>query len=209
MDQYKTEQERLWAGAFGDEYITRNKDKELIRGSVLLFSRVFARTQVFNSLIEFGPNVGMNLRAIQLLFPKTEFSAIEINDKAVGAIREWNSKVKIYHQSILDFTPDFPRDLVLIKGVLSHTNPDQLQRVYEKLYSTSGRYICVIEAYNTNPITVPYRGQQNALFKRDFAGEMLDSYPNLELLDYGFAYQRDPLFSVGDVSWFLLEKRNN
>jgi len=44
------------------------------------------------------------------------------------------------------------------------------------------------------------------LFKRDFAGEMLDRYPALKLLDYGFVYRRDPLFPQDDMTWFLLEK---
>jgi len=43
-------------------------------------------------------------------------------------------------------------------------------------------------------------------FKRDFAGEMLDRYRDLKLVDYGFAYHRDPAFSHDDITWFLLEK---
>jgi spore coat polysaccharide biosynthesis protein SpsF len=43
------------------------------------------------------------------------------------------------------------------------------------------------------------------LFKRDFAGEMLDKYADLKLCDYGFVYHREK-FSQDDISWFLLEK---
>jgi len=44
------------------------------------------------------------------------------------------------------------------------------------------------------------------LFKRDFAGEMLDRFKDLELLDYGFVYHRDNNFPQDDLNWFLLRK---
>jgi hypothetical protein len=44
------------------------------------------------------------------------------------------------------------------------------------------------------------------MFKRDFAGEMLDKFQDLRLLDYGFVYHRDTQFPQDDVNWFLLEK---
>jgi spore coat polysaccharide biosynthesis protein SpsF len=64
----------------------------------------------------------------------------------------------------------------------------------------------VIEYYNPSPVSVPYRGHNDRLFKRDFAGEMLNKYPNLKALDYGFVYRRDPNFPLDDVTWFLMEK---
>jgi hypothetical protein len=50
-------------------------------------------------------------------------------------------------------------------------------------------------------------GHDERLFKRDFCGEILDRHADLELVDYGFAYHRDPKFPQGDITWFLLEKR--
>ena len=38
---------------------------------------------------------------------------------------------------------------------------------------------------------MPYRGHTARLFKRDFAGEMLDRFSDLRLVDYGFRYHRD------------------
>ena len=58
------------------------------------------------------------------------------------------------------------------------------------------------------PIEVAYRGHRNRLFKRDFAGELLDRQDDLGLLDYGFVYHRDPVFPQHDTTWFLLEKRS-
>jgi spore coat polysaccharide biosynthesis protein SpsF len=90
--------------------------------------------------------------------------------------------------------------------VLIHINPDSLPGVYDRLYRSSKRYICVAEYYNPSPVQVLYRGFTEKLFKRDFAGEMLDRFPDLRLVDYAFAYHRDPNFGQDDITWFLLEK---
>ena len=100
-------------------------------------------------------------------------------------------------------------DLVLIKGVLIHINPDLLKDVYERLYESTYKYILIAEYYNPTPIKVEYRGHKEKLFKRDFCGEMLDQYSDLTLLDYGFLYHRDSNFPQDDISWFLIEKGRN
>ncbi|MGE6567285.1 MULTISPECIES: hypothetical protein [Shewanella] len=38
-----------------------------------------------------------------------------------------------------------------------------------------------------------------------WAGEMLDKYSDLTLVDYGFVYLRDINFPQDDTNWFLLE----
>ena len=82
-----------------------------------------------------------------------------------------------------------------------------LDVVYSKLYAASKRYILVCEYYNPAPVTINYRGHDDRLFKRDFAGELMEKYSDLELVDYGFCYKRDPAFPQDDVTWFLLEKK--
>ena len=75
-----------------------------------------------------------------------------------------------------------------------HINPERLDDVYTRLYNFSDKYICIAEYYNPTPVTIPYRGHDNRLFKRDFAGELMSKYSDLELVDYGFLYQNDPIF---------------
>jgi pseudaminic acid biosynthesis-associated methylase len=99
-------------------------------------------------------------------------------------------------------------NLAFTKGVLIHINPEELEKVYENLYNLSNRYILVCEYYNPSPVVVPYRGNENRLFKRDFAGELIDKF-NLRLIDYGFIYHRDNYFPQDDLTWFLLEKPSN
>jgi len=203
--KYKTEQEQFWAGKFGDEYILRNKGGQLLSSNVSLFRNIIKNTKGVMSAIEFGANIGLNLEAIKQLRDDIELSAIEINKKAVSGLSKLKN-VKIYPQSIMEFSPDYPRNLVFTKGVLIHINPDFLPRVYDLLHKTSNRYICIIEYYNKTPVEVMYRGHKGKLFKRDFAGEILDRHEDLVLANYGFVYHRDNNFPQDDLNWFLLEK---
>jgi pseudaminic acid biosynthesis-associated methylase len=202
---FKTEQEKFWATEFGDNYIDRNDDLQIIACNINLFSKILQNTIGIKSIIEFGSNIGNNLKAIKALIPNSKLSAIEINQKAVKILKK-QSNITVYAQSILEFEPDSLWDLVFIKGVLIHIEPNELQDVYKKLYNSSKKYILIAEYYNPYPITIPYRGHLNKLFKRDFAGEMLDKYPDLKLVDYGFSYRRDKNFPQDDITWFLLEK---
>ena len=206
MKNYKTQQEEFWAGEFGDEYIKRNNDKELAAANLSLFSSILKRTQGVNSVIEFGANIGMNIHPLKNLLPNAKLSAIEINAKAVEQLSQIEN-LTVYHQSIFDFTSNKKNDLVFTKGVLIHLEPTMLQYVYKTMYENSNRYICMIEYYNPTPMEIPYRGFSEKMYKRDFAGELMDTYPDLQLIDYGFVYRRDPVFIQGDLTWFLMEKR--
>lgn len=210
---YQTEQEQFWAGTFGNEYIDRNKDIHYISSNIALFAKILDKTKQVQSVIEFGANIGLNLLAIKSLLPKAQLSAVEINQNAADELKKLVKEATVYNQSILDLAKigggkiHANVDLALIKGVLIHINPKELQSVYETLYNTSKRYICIAEYYNPTPVSIPYRGHQDRLFKRDFAGEMLNKYPDLHLVDYGFVYHGDANFPQDDVTWFLLEKR--
>lgn len=205
---YKTEQEEFWAGEFGTEYIGRNKGDGLLASNLYFFSKIMNRMYDWDSMIEFGANVGMNLKAISLLKPNIkEISAIEINNNAVKELEKLEFINKVYSTSILDFEIDYKRDFVLAKGILIHINPNALNVVYQKLYETANKYICIAEYYNPFPIELSYRGNAGKLFKRDFAGELLDKYSDLQIVDYGFAYHRDNNFPQDDINWFLLKKK--
>lgn len=202
---FATEQESFWAGAFGNEYTTRNRGAQWLASNLALFAKILTRTENIRSVLELGANIGLNLRAIQQLLPEAKISAVEINKLAVAELKKLPN-VRIYHQSLLNFTPAKQHDLVVIKGVLIHINPEKLPQVYDLMYETSARYICLAEYYNPTPVTVSYRGHEDRLFKRDFAGELLKRHNDLRLLDYGFAYHGDPNYPQDDITWFLMEK---
>lgn len=206
---YKTEQEAFWAGTFGNEYIERNKSDELLASNLNFFSKALAKSQPISEFIEFGSNIGLNLKALSLLFPGKQFSGIEINLLAAKELAKVIGQENVFNCSIFDFSPTKTYDLAFIKGVLIHINPEQLDLVYQKLYTSSKKYILIAEYYNPSPVMIPYRGNEDRLFKRDFAGEMLNKYSNLSLVDYGFSYRKDPIFPQDDITWFLLEKMND
>ncbi|MEE0959117.1 MAG: hypothetical protein UH654_03665 [Lachnospiraceae bacterium] len=207
---YKTAQEEFWSGQFGNDYIERNKDNALLEAKMNLWMKVLECTKDVESVIEFGSNIGLNLKTMKIINSKLNFAAVEINHKAVDILKNdalLKDCVDVYEQSILEYNPEKMYDLAFTAGVLIHINPDELQNVYEKLYKSSKKYICVAEYYNPSPVVIPYRDNQERLFKRDFAGEIMDKYSDLQLVNYGFVYHRDNNFPLDDFTWFLLEKK--
>lgn len=205
---YNTEQEVFWAGKFGDDYINRNKGAQLLASNLNFFTKALNQMGPIDSCMEFGANIGMNLQALRLLYPTLDMKAIEINPTAAEELSNVIRKEAIQSCSIFDANVDQKVDLSLIKGVLIHINPDHLQTVYEKLYSASNRYVLIAEYYNPSPVAIPYRGHTDRLFKRDFAGEFMEKYSDVRLVDYGFAYKNDPVFPQDDITWFLMEKKS-
>lgn len=205
-DEFRTEQESFWAGEFGTDYIGRNQGDNLLASNLNFFTKALSGARCPQSCIEFGANIGMNLKALKLLYPGIDASAIEINSDAARQLAEVIPASQVHNQSILDFKPTRTYDLTLIKGVLIHLNPEVLPEVYDRLVESTGRYLVIAEYYNPAPVAIPYRGHSDRLFKRDFAGEIMDRHPTLKLLDYGFAYRHDPNFPQDDITWFLMEK---
>lgn len=204
---FQSQQEAFWAGEFGSEYIARNQGAELLASNLHLFAKILEKTRGVNSYIEFGANIGMNIQALKLLLPNAKPHAIEINADAVAELKKIVPEAQVFHESILEWQPQVQCDLALIKGVLIHINPDFLPQVYEKLAACAQKYLLVCEYYNPSPVKITYRGHEDRLFKRDFAGEILAAHPQFKLLDYGFVYRRDHNFPQDDSTWFLLEKR--
>lgn len=205
-NNFTTPQEEFWAGNFGSEYIGRNDNAQLLASNINFFSKALKQAGKIKSCLEFGANIGMNLKALQLLYPDVYLQGIEINHGAATQLVNLIGKNNVYEGSIFEYPITQQVELTLIKGVLIHINPEMLETVYEKLYSASTKFILVCEYYNPSPVSITYRGHDERLFKRDFAGEMLDKYTDLTLIDYGFSYRRDPAFPQDDITWFLMQK---
>ena len=204
---HRTEQEEFWAGAFGTEYSRRNAGSSLLAANLGLFARALRMACPPRDCIEFGANIGMNLQALKMLYPDQQQFAIEINADAIAKLKAVIPEANIFSGSILEFQIPRQFELVLIKGVLIHLNPDCITQAYDALYRAAGRYLLLCEYYNPTPVEVPYRNHLNRLFKRDFCGDLLDRYGDLHLVDYGFTYHRACSFPQDDLTWFLLEKR--
>ncbi len=202
---YKTAQENFWAGEFGNAYIGRNRGEALVTANVMLLGQVLRAAAPVKSIAELGCNIGLNLQALRRINPDFALRGYEINASAAGVARDLGI-ADIQRATIVEALPtDQTFDLTFTKGVLIHINPAELDAVYNNLVNLSNRYVLVCEYYNPSPVVVPYRGNEDRLFKRDFAGELIDKF-GLRLVDYGFVYHRDAYFPQDDTTWFLLEK---
>ena len=203
-----TEQELFWESEFGDEYISRNNSKKLLASNKHLFKKILENLTDIESVLEFGCNIGLNLEAIKSIKPKLQLSGVEINAKA-AEIAQSLGIGPIYKTTILE-NMEVPSvyDLTFTKGVLIHINPDKLPEAYQNLVKYSKKYIMICEYYNPQPVTIPYRGHSDKLFKRDFANELKVSF-DLDLIDYGFTYHGDNEYPQDDLTWFLFKKKSN
>ena len=204
---YKTEAEMHWSGKAGDAWQERNGSDIVIAPKLAFYSRMLNKTSNIRSVLEFGPGAGQSMLAVKALLPGISCCAVEINAKSAEALKASLPDCEVVVGSILDVALTDTFDFVYTSGLLIHIADEYIGVAYDRLYNCSKRYIGIAEYYNPTPVEVIYREKAGILFKRDFAGEMLDRYPDLALVDYGFVYHRDHNFPQDDINWFLLEKR--
>lgn len=199
----ESDQEKFWKSDFGTDYAGRNV--HLADARKPFFAKVLEKTGPIASVCELGANIGENLTSLHELSPELELSATEINETAFHRLQQLGF-VQAFHQAIQVFEPARTYDLVFTCGVLIHLNPADLEETYRKMMRLSNRFILVNEYYNPTPTQIVYRGHENRLFKRDFAGELLDlGGSGLRVIDYGFLWQRlEPAWD--NTTWTLLEK---
>ncbi len=201
----ETEQEQFWRGNFGDEYVDRCRGEAALASRFSLWSKILQTCRPIKNVTEFGANIGLNMRALHALLPEAKLHGVEINAKAAAELKSLGF-VDVEEGSLLDTAPKQKSDLAFTCTVLIHINPSELPRAYAQIANASRRYVVICEYYNPVPVEINYRGHNERLFKRDFAGEFMDAHPEFKLRDYGFVYHRDPNFPADDFSWFLMEK---
>ena len=208
-DNNTTKQSKLWKGDFGNDYVQRNlPDKKALQARIKLWAQILdsIKGDLPNSILEVGANVGGNLLAIDKIID-VDFFAIEPNDMArenlinSGIIDEKNIRNNLATK--IDF-PDNVAELAFTSVVLIHIHPDQLLQALNEIYRVSSKYIVCIEYFNDKPVTIQYRGEGDALFKRDFGSYWMDNFPNLKLVDYGFAWKRAT--TIDNMTWWVFQK---
>lgn len=203
-------QEDLWRGDFGDAYTDRNAaSEERLAARTAHWARILRTTLGVppRSVLEVGANIGLNLRALRNL-TGAEFYAVEPNVKARGIL---TNQGVVPEANVLDGVgasialPDASMDLVFTSGVLIHIHPDNLLTSCREIHRVSRRYVACIEYFSDREEEVFYRGHAEALFKRDFGGFYMDNFPDLRILDYGFAWKR--VTGLDNLTWWLFEKQ--
>jgi pseudaminic acid biosynthesis-associated methylase len=204
-----TPQVEFWRGEFGDDYTDRNLGtRAQLASRIAMWSEILKPLvgKMPNSILEVGCNLGINLRALRALTPAT-LLAVEPNEKARevllnGGIVEATNLRGGMAQSI-DFA-DGVADLAFTSGVLIHIHPDHLLPACKEIHRCANRYVACVEYFSDKPEMIRYRGHDDRLFKRDFGGYWMDNFPDLTVLDTGFAWKRTT--GLDNLTWWLFEK---
>jgi len=204
-DEHSTEAQRLealWAGQFGDEYVERNDGSYGERES--FWTEVHRRLSP-RRVLEVGCNVGGNLQWFDGLMEPGSVYGIDVNRSAVDHIRQRLPGVNSVWAPARDLPfRDRWFDLVLTMGVLIHQPDATLPRVMAEMVRCSGRYVLCGEYFAPETSEVSYRGEEGALFRRDYGGLFREMFPELVQIDSGFLSRND---GWDDVTWWLLERR--
>jgi pseudaminic acid biosynthesis-associated methylase len=198
-----------WSGEFGARYTERNAaSAEAVAGRARVWGEVLTRMKGAppKSVLEVGPNLGLNLRGLAAL-GSFDFWAIEPNPEA----REILVRDGVLPESQLfaGFGHDIPAadgavELAFTCGVLIHVDPSLLEKTLREVHRVSSKYVFAAEYFSPKAETIPYRGETDLLFKNDFGSLYLDMFPDLELVDYGFFWRRTTV--IDDCTWWLFRK---
>ncbi len=193
--------ERLWTGNFGDAYTSRNSDAYSNRRP--FWKSLLQRVELRNCL-EVGCNVGGNLRWIAEFIPPESTFGVDINRGAIEKLHRQFPRINALYSPArqLPFR-DRHFDLVFTMGVLIHLPAESLPVVMSEIYRCSNRYILCGEYYASQPTAVPYRGQDGALFKRDFGALYRQFFPELKLRKKGFLARKT---GWDDITYWFFEK---
>jgi len=206
---------KTWESDFGKEYTERNiySPEALDQFYTNLYG--IKRSELNNRflgdlnlldkpILEVGCNVGNQLSLLQKQGYRNLYG-VELQAFAVETAKSQTRGINII-QGLGDNLPfrDNYFDLVFTSGVLIHISPDNIRPVLEEIYRCSGRYIWGLEYYAEKYTEINYRGQDNLLWKTDFAKLYLDSFPDLILVRQEKYKYLDNVDNVD--SMFLLEK---
>lgn len=202
------EQEIFWASTYSKEYIKKNSNFNhslLVEG----WTKILARIDAPQTILECGANIGRNIEALNQIFPQAEKTAIEISADAATILNKKFENVKVINASILESELTANHyDLTFSMGVLIHIAPQHLLKNLEKIVTCSKKYIVIGEYFNRTPVSLSYQGKDDKLFKRDFGKFILENFGDkLTLVDYGFLWGH--IYDEGgfdDITWWVFKK---
>lgn len=210
----QTAQTRVWQGEFGRAYTDRNT-LEMAELDAL-WSRNYgvsrsAINQMFldgiprsASFLEVGCNVGNQLLLLQAQ-GYTQLTGIELQSYALAHARSRLKGIALEQGSALALPfEDQAFDVVFTSGVLIHIAPDDLPQAMREIHRCARHYIWGAEYFSPELTAVNYRGNDDLLWKMDYARKYLTLFHDLELVkERRFQYlENDNVDTV-----FLLKKR--
>lgn len=201
-----------WEQKFGDDYQSRNKSNwTSIKNRSRLFGNIFESMEKAckafpSSIIEVGGGAGDNLRAIDMIYERSQspikLMSCDPNEMARKAMQDVATAIP-GDLSALPYN-DGAADLVFTSGVLIHVPPSELPRAMSEIHRVSKRWILSIEYYNNVPEEIPYRGRPGMLWRRDWGEAWLQQFPSLKVIGNGFCWKRTT--GLDNLHWVLLER---
>lgn len=183
--------ESLWGSQFGDDYVERNAAAGENRGP---FWQALCTEFKIQRVLEVGCNLGGNLRWLAESLPPQNVFGIDVNRKALQQLHADVPQVNALWSPARELPfRDRWFDLVFTMGVLIHQPESTLPLVMAEIVRCSSRYILCGEYYSAETVEVPYRGQEGALFKRDYGRIYQELFPELQL--------RKKIFLSRDQGW--------
>ncbi len=191
----------LWAGEFGDSYTKRNADWNIDNRFAFWKDILPYRCK---SVLEVGANVGRNLTAIESI-RQMEFYATEPNDVAREQLKLGRNPDNITADFATRISfPDGVADLVFTCGVLIHIPFCDIAQSMAEIHRCARKWIVCAEYFAPSEEMVPYRGQNDALWRRDYGSLWMDQFPDLKCTDVGFAWKRKT--GLDNLTWWKFEK---
>jgi pseudaminic acid biosynthesis-associated methylase len=174
-----TDQLNLWRSDFGRAYTDRNDFENPAR--IAAWKRVIAGLAV-DRVVEVGCNVGWNLTYLSRL-GVSELYAVEPQRYAVERARVRSPQYNVFQGTAFELPfRDGWCDLAFTSGVLIHIAPDDVPRAIDEMYRVSRRYCVAIEYDAPTEQQINYRGNANALWKRDHGAIWQARHPDLRLV---------------------------
>jgi pseudaminic acid biosynthesis-associated methylase len=181
-----------WSGKFGRDYTDRNdlsveKLDDLYRGNygktrTQLNSEFLKGFDFSMRILEVGSNLGVQLACLQRM-GFTELYGIELQDYAVELSKSRTKSINIIKGSATDIPyKDQYFDIVFTSGVLIHIPPFDLNTVMSEIHRCTKNYIWGFEYYAEKHVEVPYRSNDNLLWKGDFGDMYLNLFKDLRLI---------------------------
>jgi pseudaminic acid biosynthesis-associated methylase len=191
----------LWCGEFGNQYTARNTRATLQARKDMWACMLPAGC---DSILEVGANVGLNLEALSYL-TGAELYACEPNDVAraeLGLLLDADHIRSDYADKL--GWPDRHADLTFTSGVLIHVPPDKIELSIKEINRVSARYVICGEYFAPSEEMIPYRGHDNAMWRRDYGSMFMDLCPDLHPLGTLFAWKRTT--GLDNLTFWIFEK---
>jgi pseudaminic acid biosynthesis-associated methylase len=206
-----TPQIAQWADAFGQAYTSRNPHSPGEQDALYLRNYGVSRTALNEEflapldrstrILEVGCNMGVQLMGLQRL-GFTRLYGIKVQSYAL----QLTEGIALVCGSALEIpfrAASF--DLVFTSGVLIHISPDDMGGVMTEIHRCSRRYLWGFEYFAEEHTPIPYRGNENLMWKADFAGLYRQRFTGLALVKK----RRLPHLTNDNIdSMFLFEKHS-